>query len=355
MMPAADPENILVVQTAFLGDLILTLPLVQTIKAAFPAAQIDMLVVPKTSDALQNNPSLRSILVFDKRGVDSGIGGFIRRTGAIKKHHYDTAFLPHRSLRSAALARFAGIPRRIGFQTSAGRLLQTDTVKYDPSAHEIDRNLSLLGAVGVSPAGRQFPELYPSRTDRDVVEGVLRSSGLTAGEELIAIAPGTVWNTKRWPPDRFAELAAKLVSGGSRVVLVGGRGDSGLITPYLQRENLTRIIDTAGQLTILQSAELIRRCRVLVCNDSAPMHLAVAVRTPVVAIFGATIPEFGFAPIGERDIVLETKGLSCRPCSIHGGDVCPVKTFVCMLDITVDRVVKAVEKLLEAGSNNASS
>ncbi|HEY6193358.1 MAG TPA: glycosyltransferase family 9 protein, partial [Bacteroidota bacterium] len=98
--------------------------------------------------------------------------------------------------------------------------------------------------------------------------------------------------------------------------------------------------------SILQSAELIRRCRALVCNDSAPMHLAVAVRTPVVAIFGATVPEFGFAPIGERDVVLETKGLPCRPCSIHGGDVCPVKTFVCMLDIPVGRVVEAVEKLL---------
>ena len=163
---------------------------------------------------------------------------------------------------------------------------------------------------------------------------------------MIAIAPGTVWNTKRWPSDRFAALAEKLVTRGARVVVVGGQDDSGLLTPYLSPGSIPRVAVAAGHLTILQSAELIRRCRVLVCNDSAPMHLAVAVRTPVVALFGATIPEFGFAPTGEHDIVLETKGLPCRPCSIHGGDVCPVKTFVCMMDIPVERVVEAVERLL---------
>src|SRR5258708_464361 len=119
MKPAVEPGKILVVQTAFLGDVILTLPLVQTLKAAIPGAQIDMLVVPNTAEVLQNNPSLRRVLLFDKRGVDSGIGGFIRRPRAIRANQYDTAFIPPPPLRSASPARFGGIPRRIGFHTSA--------------------------------------------------------------------------------------------------------------------------------------------------------------------------------------------------------------------------------------------
>jgi heptosyltransferase-2 len=346
MNPAVEPQNILVVQTAFLGDVILTLPLVQSLKASLPEAEIDMLVIPKTADALRNNRSLRSVLVFDKRDADSGIGGLIRLSRSIRRKNYDTAFIPHRSLRSAALARFAGIPRRIGFYTSAGRFFLTDVIEYESAAHEIDRNLNLLNVVGIPPALSQFPELDPSPADREAVDRFLQKSGVAAGDKLIAIAPGTVWNTKRWPPERFASLAEQLVGKGLRVIVVGGEEDSRLLTPFLSPESVPRVVVAAGQLSILQSAELIRRCRALVCNDSAPMHLAVAVRTPVVAIFGATVPEFGFAPIGENDVVLETKGLPCRPCSIHGGDVCPVKTFVCMLDISVGRVVEAVEKLL---------
>ena len=101
-----------------------------------------------------------------------------------------------------------------------------------------------------------------------------------------------------------------------------------------------------GELTLLQSGELIRRCRVLIANDSAPMHMAVAVRTPVVAIFGATVPEFGFTPLGEHDVVVQTLGLECRPCAIHGGTSCPIKTFVCMKDIQVADVLDRVNDIL---------
>lgn len=347
MTPLADPERVLVVQTAFLGDVILTLPLIRSLKMSYPAAEIDVLVVPKTSEVLRNNPSIRSVMLFDKRGTDAGIGGFIREIRKIRKEKYDLAFLPHRSLRSTALVRLAGIPRRIGFHPSAGRFLLTDVIEYESSAHEIDRNLNLLRALDLQPPRPQYPDLYPSGADRVAVDHLLRACGLDGRERLVGIAPGTVWNTKRWPPDRFADLAGRLLAGGFRPVILGGQEDASLLSPYLSRESASRLVVAAGQLSILQSAELIRRCRALVCNDSAPMHLAVAVRTPVVAIFGATIPQFGFAPVGENDIVLETMGLPCRPCSKHGGNVCPVKTFDCMMNIPPLRVFEAVNRILQ--------
>ena len=108
------------------------------------------------------------------------------------------------------------------------------------------------------------------------------------------------------------------------------------------------IVSAAGDLTLLQSSSLIKRCRVVVSNDSAPMHLAVASRIPVVAIYGATIPAFGFAPYGKQDVIVETSGLSCRPCSIHGGERCPIETFDCMKRITADEAFRNVLAIVES-------
>lgn len=348
MARMSKPGKVLVVQTAFLGDVILTLPLVQSIKSSFPDAEIDILVIPGTAEALVNHPSIREIIPFDKRGADSGLNGFLRLARRLRETGYDTAVVPHRSLRSAALARWAGIPRRIGFESSAGRFLLTDRLAYDKSAHEINRNLRLLEALGVKPSSQKHPELYPSVADREAVDRFLGAQSAGSTENLIGIAPGTVWNTKRWPADRFADLAGKLLAEDWQVVVVGGRGDKDLLSRFFPAGMGSPVIDATGKLTILQSAELIGRCRVLVCNDSAPMHLAAAVRTPVVALFGATVPAFGFGPVGPRDIVLETNGLSCRPCSIHGGRKCPIGSFVCMLNITPEQVVEAVNRVVEA-------
>ncbi len=342
------PEKVLVVQTAFLGDVILTLPLIQSIKSSFPDSLIDVLVIPGTAEILGNHPSVRAAIAFDKRGADSGLGGFLRQARGLRQAGYDMAMIPHRSLRSAALARCAGIPRRIGFDSSAGCFLLTDQIAYDPSSHEINRNLSLLQALGIKSSGQKFPELYPSVADRETVDGFLAARAAGPGDNLIGIAPGTAWNTKRWPPDRFADLALKLLAEDWQIVVLGGGGDERLLSRYFPPGKGSPVIDATGKLTILQSAELIGRCRALVCNDSAPMHLAAAVRTPVVALFGATVPAFGFGPLGPRDIVLETRGLSCRPCSNHGGKRCPIESFVCMLNITPDQVVEAVNRAVGA-------
>jgi heptosyltransferase-2 len=304
---------------------------------------VDIVVAPRAASVLAGHPDIRETIVYDKRGADAGPGGFLRVLGRVRRGRYACALVPHRSLRSALLARAAGIPLRAGFDASAGRLLFTHIAPYDRQAHEIDRNLRLLEAAGGGPQERTDPRLYPSAEDRAAVDRLLGGSVAAGrGAGLVAIAPGTLWNTKRWPQERFAELARLLADAGYAVALVGGPEDAALCRGIAQAAGGVGIVDASGAFSVLGSAELLRRSAVLVCNDSAPLHIAAAVGTPVLAIFGATTPTFGFGPTGPRDRVLETGGLTCRPCSIHGGDRCPVGTFECMLSITPAMAFEAV-------------
>ncbi len=342
----SDFSNIVVIQTAFLGDLILTLPLVQSLKRNLSPEAIDVVVVPSAAGLLAGHPAVNAVIPYDKRGSDSGLQGILRQAGRLRRNRYDLAVVPHRSLRSAGLVWLAKIPRRIGFDTSSARWLYTDVVTYAANEHEVVRNAKLLEPLGFKVTGKELPSLYPSAEDRSVAERFLSSNGMAAAGNLIAIAPGTIWNTKRWLPERYAELAKRLVGDGLAVVLLGGGDDRELCERIKNDVASGRIVSSAGKLSLLQSASLLQRCRLLISNDSAPMHIAVAVRTPVIAIFGATVPEFGFAPCGERDVVIEAKGLACRPCSIHGGDQCPIGTFDCMTAISGDEVYRrAVESI----------
>jgi heptosyltransferase-2 len=162
----------------------------------------------------------------------------------------------------------------------------------------------------------------------------------------VALAPGSIWATKRWPAAHFVGLAKLLVDAGWALALIGGTQDRSLCDQISDAVGGKHALNAAGALNLLQSAELIRRSDALVSNDSAPMHLASAMRVPVVALFGPTIPGFGFAPLGPRDIVVERRSLSCRPCSIHGGTKCPIGTFECMIAISPGEVFRAVESLL---------
>lgn len=339
-------ESILIVQTAFIGDAILTLPLVQVVKRLFPAAPVDVVVAPRTSDLFANHPDIRRVVVYDKRGVDRGLGGLLRMNRRLSGRNYSVALVPHRSLRSALLVWLLRIPHRIGFDKSAGKFLLTQTVMYRREVHEIERNLSLLRAMGIALSQKELPSLYPSVQDRQRVDKLLFELEVGNPNNLIAIAPGTIWNTKRWLKERYASLAVRLDDEKFEIVLIGGKEDVTLCDEIQKLSGSLRVYNTAGKLTLLQSAELIRRCKVLVTNDSAPMHIGVAMGTPVVAIFGATVPAFGFGPVGRFDAVVETRGLKCRPCSIHGGEKCPIKTFDCMNDITYERVFETVMLVL---------
>jgi heptosyltransferase-2 len=338
-------ERILIIQTAFLGDVVLTLPLAQVARELL-SVKVDFVATPRAAELLRGHPSINEVIVFDKYGRESGLSGLLRLAKQLRAREYSLAFIPHRSVRSALLGLFAGIPKRIGFHRSTGRWFLTTIVKYDEKAHEVERNLSLLGAVRQDHPVRVLPRLYPSREDVNQVDNILSSLNLKGSNRLIAVAPGTIWNTKRWLKDRFAGLAGRLAKEAYDVLLIGGVEDGDLCDEIKFHAASDKVHVMAGKLTVTQSAELIRRCRLLVSNDSAPMHLAVAVATPVIAIFGATVPEFGFAPIGVHDVVLGTKGLACRPCSIHGTNECPIKTFECMKAIAVDDVVQRVQDIM---------
>lgn len=340
-------KSILVVQTAFLGDVILTLPLIQVLKRFLPSSRVHVVTVPSAADLLENHPCVDRTIVFDKRGKDGGTAGLMRLSRTLRSDRYDMAFLPHRSLRSALLAWLGRIPIRIGFKNSIAKYLYTSVVPSLREVHEIERNLNLLDALGIEWEGKELPNLYPSQDDARRVDKMLFDLEILRTSNLVTIAPGTAWNTKRWLPERFAEVAKELAHERFEVVLVGGSRDVELCRSIAAMSGSSHVYTTAGFLTLLQSAELIRRSRVVICNDSASMHIAVAMRTPVAAIFGATVPEFGFAPYGRHDVVLETHGLPCRPCSKHGGDVCPIKTFVCMGNITSARVFEAVQHILK--------
>ena len=334
-------KKILIIQTAFIGDVILTTPLIQAAKTANKKAQIHIIVIPSTKNLLDKNHFVDKIIVYDKRNKDKGLKGFIRVVRQLKKEQYDLVISPHRSLRSALIARLTGANKRTGFNTSAGSFFYTDKIKYIKTVHEIDRNLSLVDGAGTAIADRQ-PKVFTDHTDIESVDRLLDAEKIGAKNNLIAVAPGSVWLTKKWPEEYFAELVNKLSAKGFAVLLIGGEAD---LQDCRKIESAAkgRVHNLAGKLTLRESAALLKKCKLLVSNDSGAMHLAVASGTKVVAIFGPTVPEFGFYPYGDKHTIIE-HDLDCRPCGIHGGKKCPIGTHECMIAIKPATVLQSVLK-----------
>lgn len=336
-------RRILVIQTAFIGDVVLTLPLVQVLRRNFPSAKIDFMLIPKTAELLKNHPDVNDLIIFDKNGKDKGLMGIIKMVKIISKKNYDVAFIPHRHFRSAVIPFLAGIKVRVGFDKSAFKFLYTYAVKYRQT-HEIERNLSLLEPFGIKVDKKELPNLYPSDYDKSYFDALFSA----LNSRVISIAPGSVWETKRWLKERFAKLAKLLSDDDFVVALIGGKEDFELCEEIKRMSRSERVLNFCGSLSLLQSAELIRRSIVLISNDTAPMHIAVAMRTPVVAIFGSTIPEFGFYPYGERDKIVQVENLYCRPCGIHGRRKCPEGHFKCMMLIETEKVYSEVKNLIQS-------
>lgn len=327
-------KKILIIQTAFLGDVILTLPLLQVLKEKFHESEIDFLCIPATAILFKHNPLVRNTIVYDKRGGDT----LSRIVNIVKSNSYDVVISPHRSSRSSLISRFSKAKKRITFDRTSLSFLYTDKIKYDVGIHEIQRNLSLLAPLGVNQQNIIKPEIFLSSDEEVKINKLFANENIIATDDLIAVAPGSVWFTKRYPKEKFAEVLNLLSSQNSKIFLIGGEADRELSEFLISNSENKNIINTIGKLNILESAELIKRCRVLLTNDSAPLHIANAVNTKVVSLWGATVPQFGFFPYGKNDVVVETEGLTCRPCAIHGGNKCPIGTFVCMRNIQENTV-----------------
>jgi heptosyltransferase-2 len=333
----------LVVQTSFLGDMVLTTPLLAYLAER---GAVDVVCTPAAGALLANNPHVRKVIAYDKRGADRGFGGMRRLAQRLRASRYDAAYHAQASPRSGALSWLARVPERVGFANAAGRLFYTRTVAPIDNMHHAARLLSLGTGDPLRDVARATlrPRLYPGSAERAAVDGLLAEFGVAEGETVIALAPGSVWATKRWP--YYTELARRIESR-ARVAIIGGAADG-----VLAREILAvapRAIDATGRLSLLASTELIGRAATLVTNDSAPLHLASAMNTPTVAIFGPTVPEFGFGPLAERALVAGEPTLACRPCDRHGPQKCPLRHWKCMRDMAAAEVVQLVADI--SGTN----
>jgi len=330
----------LVVQTSFLGDVVLTTPLIAELARR---GEVDVLATRPGAEILSNNPAIRSTIVYEKRDADRGLAGFARIARRLRNTPYDVAYMAQGSLRSAALALTAGIRHRVGFDTSAGRALYTERVRYQPDRHHVERLLSLAFSDCADPLqpDQVRPRLYPGDDECRVVDKLLEGAGI--GEGFVALAPGSAWGTKRWP---FYPELATLVAEDFPVVVVGGNGDVEAGNIILAQLTEGRGLNAAGRLSLLASAEIIGRAAVLVGNDSAPQHLASAMGTRTVTIYGPTVPDFGFGPLAPGSETAGVSGLACRPCDRHGPARCPLGHWRCMRELSSRQVYDILMRTL---------
>jgi heptosyltransferase-2 len=340
----------LVVQTSFLGDTVLTTPLIAELARRGP---VDVVVTPASAALLSNNPDIRKLHIYDKRHRDSGMAGLLRLARAIargggerpggRSSEARTAYLAQGSMRSASLAILAGSHKRVGFDSSPARFLYTEVVSYDRSAHHAERLWRLAFTAGdPAPAEMPPPRLYPGDSERASVDELLGAAD--DPRPLVALAPGSVWGTKRWP--YYAELAAR-IARQCRIAVVGSSDDSEAAASIARAAGAQGVVDATGKLSLLASAELIGRADLLVTNDSSPQHLASAMATPTITIFGPTVPAFGFGPLAPDSTTLGHPSLPCRPCHHHGPPTCPLGHWKCMRELPVEVVEESVGRILE--------
>jgi len=336
-----------VLQTSFLGDMILTTPLIARLACD---GEVHIVATPANARVLANHPAVSSVIVYDKRGADAGVGGLRRVAARLRATGATTAYMAQGSWRTAALARLAGV-HSVGFESSAGRWLYSRRVEYRKDWHHAQRLWALAndvhGAGPMAPSPLR-PSLYPGADDNARVTALLEAAGIGAGESLIAMAPGSVWATKRWP--WYGALAGELIARlpQSRIVVLGAAGDAPLaaaISVAVQQRGGPPVVDATGTLSLLGSAALLSRCAVLVTNDSAPLHLASAMNTPTIALFGPTIPAMGFGPLADQRATLGRDELTCRPCTAHGGQTCPLGHWRCMHDLRAHAVGEAMARM----------
>ncbi len=339
---------LLVAQTSFLGDVVLTTPLLTALRARVRPRRLSVLVRPEAAPLLDGHPDVDDVLVDDKRAADAGLGGMVRVARRLRREAFDLVVSPHRSLRTAIVLAAAGIPRRVGFADSRGAILFHERVRRDRARHDVERNLALAAAFGAGPvATRLHVPVHPAAAARAAAL-LPESRG-----PLIGLAPGSVWATKRWHADGFAGVLRAFRDEGAQVVVLGARGERSIAEEVVRRAGGGATV-LAGRTDLATLVAVVDRLALLVANDSAPMHIACARDTPVVAIFCATTPALGYGPWGRRSAVVEAE-LACRPCARHGGRTCPRGTEDCMRLVRTGAVLAAARALLAAPRSAGSA
>jgi len=335
--------NILVIQTSFLGDAILTLPMIQELKKINSECKLDVLAIPSTQGIFSSSPYVDDVIVIDKRVKHKSIKGLNNFIKELRKKSYSKIYSPHRSLRSAYLTIRLGVKETYGFDNSSLKYAYKNIVKYKQTDHEVQRNLELIGKNTEDKSWKILPEIIIGETGKEKVADFLSSNNIDA--EFIAVAPGSIWETKRYPKEYFAELIKILVARNEKVVLIGGENDRLLCDEIAYSLN-DKVKNLAGEFSVTETIHLLRNAKLLITNDSAPTHMGMCADIPVLTIFCSTVPGFGFYPYNNKSRYLSYDNLDCKPCGIHGYRECPVKSFDCGYKLIPKDILKEVEKML---------
>lgn len=343
------PQKILVRAPNWIGDAVMCEPALRGLRSLFPAAELTLLAKPSIAELYAGYSALDHVLVYDDRAAHAGISGKWSLAGVLRRRRFDVAVLFQNAFEAAFIAWLAGIPRRYGYATDGRVLFLTQPVAVphrEMPAHQVEyywNMLKPLGASGEAPP----PTLHVSDDEDRMVDRRLASAGIDSSNIIIGVNPGSTYGqAKRWLPERFADVARKLAERVEKVehapvavALLGAKGEESLGKDIAARIDRRSIV-LSGATSIRELMAMVKRCRLLITNDTGPMHIAAAFGVPIVAVFGPTDSRTT-APYGqERSVVRES--VDCAPCFLRD---CPID-HRCMTRISVDRVYDAaVEQL----------
>lgn len=322
-------NKILIIQTAFIGDVILATALVESIAKEHPESKIDFILRKGNEGILKDHPLLNSVIIWNKE--ENKYGNLKKIISQLREEEYDLLINLQRFGSSGYLSWRAKAKIKVGFKKNPFSFCYNHKVehKIGNDTHEIERNQALLENLGSYTLNK--PKLYPSET-------AYQKAGKIKGEaKLIVMAPASVWYTKQLPKAKWIELI-KLQVSDAEIVLIGGKSDRNYLDEIVVESELKTVLNMAGELNLLESAALISLAEMTYVNDSAPLHLASSVNAPVTAFFCSTIPDFGFGPLSDQKRIVQIEeNLACRPCGLHGKKECPKGHFDCgqKIDVTI--------------------
>jgi len=311
-------NKILIIQTAFIGDVILATPLIESIYKKYPEAKIDFLLRKGNEGLLENHPFLNKQIIWDKK--DGKIKKLLNILKIIRAEKYDYVINCQRFLSSGIYTAFSNATNRVGFDKNPLSFLFTHKIKHsiEKGVHEIERNHALISFLQAMPSKMK---LYPSEQN-------IKKTAIYKAKPYICIAPTSVWFTKQYPANKWVELINCLTN--YTIYLLGGSADQKACQQIIETSSHTDIQNLSGKLSFLDTAALMKDAVMNYVNDSAPLHIASAMNATVTAIFCSTVLDFGFGPQSDFSKVVEIRQqLNCRPCGLHGRRACRLTHFNC--------------------------
>ncbi len=340
-------KKILIIRLSSLGDIVLTTPVIKSLKQKFPQSQIFFLTKSQYQDLLKNDPHIFSLIKFDPKEKHKGVSGFLKLIQELKAFKLDLVVDLHANLRSFLIRHLLRTGLKIKYNKrwlARFLLVHFKFIKVKP-IHTVDSYLGVLKKIGVNSSEKD-PEIFLDQEGENFLEDFLIEKNIEKDDIVVGIHPGARWETKRWNEEKFTQVCQTLNQKLKVKIILFGDQKEEEVVYRISHQAFGQEIFKAVNSPLNKFMSLIRRCDCFITNDSGPVHIASALGVPVVAIFGPTHPELGFSPRGPENIVL-TANVKCSPCSRHGEKRCHKKSRYCMDLIQPEMVVDAVERLLK--------